>query len=126
MNARCRYEGRHNRYAERGITICQKWQDSFDAFLADVGKKPTPAHSLDRFPDRGGNYEPGNVRWATTQQQADNKGNRIVVRLDGRHVFLKEAADILGITVPAAYGRYVAGQLVGTKLDSDTTLGAQR
>lgn len=60
-------------YGARGITICHRWLDSFDAFLADVGPRPSPSHSLDRFPDPNGNYEPSNVRWATRQDQQRNR-----------------------------------------------------
>jgi hypothetical protein len=54
--------------------MCARWRDSFEAFLSDVGWKPSPEHSLDRI-DVNGNYEPGNVRWATRSEQAYNKTN---------------------------------------------------
>jgi len=57
----------------RGILIYPPWLRSFESFLADVGSRPSSKHSLDRFPNNNGNYEPGNVRWATPQQQSDNK-----------------------------------------------------
>ncbi len=59
-------------YGGRGITVCARWQDDFLAFLADMGTRPTKAHSLDRI-DVNGHYEPGNVRWATAKEQAQNK-----------------------------------------------------
>lgn len=59
-------------YGGRGITVCDKWLHSFTAFLSDVGKKPTPSHSINRI-DNDGNYEPGNVNWATPSEQASNK-----------------------------------------------------
>lgn len=66
------------RYGGRGITICDRWRDSFEAFLADVGRRPSPAHSIDRINnDRG--YEPGNVRWTTADVQSRNR--RTVVRI---------------------------------------------
>lgn len=61
-----------HRYGGRGITICQEWIDSYHAFLMDVGRRPTPQHSIDRI-NNNGNYEPGNVRWATPCQQSNNR-----------------------------------------------------
>jgi len=61
-------------YGGRGIKICQEWIDSFDAFLADVGRKPEPHLSLDRI-DNNGNYEAGNVRWADRTTQSRNRRN---------------------------------------------------
>jgi hypothetical protein len=64
---------RHIRdYQQRGITICPQWFRSFEAFYTDLGDPPSPAHSLDRI-DNDGNYEPGNVRWATRSEQQHNK-----------------------------------------------------
>lgn len=60
-------------YGGRGIGICASWLESFDNFLRDVGEQPTPQHTLDRYPNNNGNYEPGNVRWATPKEQAQNR-----------------------------------------------------
>jgi hypothetical protein len=75
------------RYGARGIAMCPKWRNNFEAFFADVGLRPSPSHSLDRFPNNDGGYEPGNVRWATITEQANNKRygiwKRIVLLLAG-------------------------------------------
>ena len=63
-------------YGGRGISVCERWRRSFKIFLRDVGSKPSPKHSLDRFPNPNGNYEPGNVRWATYKQQLETRRPR--------------------------------------------------
>jgi hypothetical protein len=69
---------RHKTFADyggRGITICKRWRRSFPAFLADMGRKPSPTHSIDRKNNRR-NYTPGNCRWATKIEQATNRRPR--------------------------------------------------
>jgi hypothetical protein len=64
-----------NRYGGRGITMCARWSRSFEQFLADMGRRPSPLHTLDRIDnDRG--YEPSNCRWATKKTQTANRGGR--------------------------------------------------
>lgn len=74
MKSRC-YNSNHNRYIHyggRGITVCDRWKDSFENFLADMGKRPSENLSIDRI-DNDGNYEPSNCRWATGKVQILNR-----------------------------------------------------
>lgn len=66
-------DARYSSYGGRGITMCLRWQSSFAAFLEDMGRKPTPKHSLERK-ENDGNYDPENCKWATAHEQMTIEG----------------------------------------------------
>jgi hypothetical protein len=83
-------------YGGRGIQICQSWNESFENFYADMGDPPSPEHSLDRI-DVNGNYEPGNCRWATFLEQANNKRDSYLITINGRTQSLPDWCRELGL-----------------------------
>ncbi len=98
MIRRCTYPSmdRYPQYGGRGISICEQWRKSFESFLADVGRAPSPSHSLDRI-DNDGNYEPGNVRWATRSEQTLNSGKSRQITLNGVRQSIGEWSALTGI-----------------------------
>lgn len=92
-------------YGAVGIEVCTRWRRSFNAFLRDVGPRPSLKHSLDRYPNQRGNYETGNVRWATRIQQARNmKKNRLLTAF-GKTQCVAEWAEELGLPGYVIHGR---------------------
>lgn len=83
-------------YGGRGIVVCDRWRESFEAFLAYMGPRPSPAHSIDRI-DVDGNYEPGNCRWATAVEQRRNTRASVFVEHDGRRMCVGQWAAELGL-----------------------------
>ena len=84
-------------YGGRGIAVCERWRRSYQAFLSDMGRKPSPKFSIDRYPDNDGNYEPGNCRWASDAEQRRNKSTNRIVTFNGREMTLVDACFLAGI-----------------------------
>ncbi len=99
MRARCYYASNidYSSYGGRGITVCERWQ-TFDGFLADMGHRPSPGHTLDRYPDNDGNYEPGNCRWATARQQGRNRRTNHYVTVGVESYTIAEWSERKGVS----------------------------
>lgn len=99
MKRRC-YDKNHDsykNYGSREITVCDRWRNSFENFLADMGFKPTTKHTLERK-DSLGNYTPDNCKWATWIEQANNKCNNHLIDFNGQIHSMSEWARITGIS----------------------------
>jgi hypothetical protein len=84
-------------YGGRGVKVCGRWLNSFENFYADMGKKPSKNHSIDRI-DVNGDYCPENCRWATNSEQGKNKRNNVWYEYNGEKLIQAELARKLGTT----------------------------
>lgn len=113
MKSRCfRKSDKHfNDYGNRGITVCDEWKNSFQAFYDYVSQLQhfgEEGYSLDRI-NNDGNYEPGNVKWSTMTEQCRNRRNNIIVNVDGKNITLPELSEITGVNYNTLYSRYKKG-----------------
>ena len=84
MLSRCLCPGNdaYRHYGGRGITVCEEWVDSFEAFLRDMGEKPGPEYTIERNNNNDG-YRPGNCSWAKMDKQAQNRRGNRNITIDG-------------------------------------------
>lgn len=106
----------YKRYGGRGIEVCDDWLFSFEAFLADVGLKPSKKHSLGRM-DNDGNYEPGNVQWETPLQQGGNNSRNRNFTVAGRTMCLSAWVRECGLVVNTVHRRLKRGQSIEEALE---------
>lgn len=104
----CPTHQHYKSYGARGITVCDRWRSNFDAFLSDMGKKPTPAHTLERKRVNE-NYVPNNCTWATVIEQANNRRSTIYLTAYGKTQAIGLWALELGLSRQAIKQRHYAG-----------------
>jgi hypothetical protein len=111
IQQRCYSKGNPNyhRYGGTGITMHPEWRVSFEAFIEGVGIPPNPHMDLDRYPNNAGNYEPGNVRWATHQDNLLNARNGRFITINGVTKNLSEWARESGIDKVTIFSRLKMG-----------------
>lgn len=103
-------------YGGRGIVICQRWVDSFELFIRDMGPRPTMLHTLERK-DTNGPYSPENCTWATVKEQARNRRSTKVVLVDGKFRKVCELADEMGVRNTFIHKRLAAGHSIERSID---------
>lgn len=110
MISRCTLPNHSNYkdYGGRGISVCQRWINSFEAFLEDMGPRPDKRYSIDRK-DVNGNYEPSNCRWASPSEQSRNMKSNIWIIHNGRRMVLQDWRNELHISIGTYYGRIKRG-----------------
>lgn len=96
----------YSKYGGRGISVCERWL-AFENFLTDMGRAPSPKHTVDRV-DNDGNYEPGNCRWATYGEQRRNASHVVMVEIDGKRLCLKDACALRGVRYKLVHRRISA------------------
>ena len=128
MIARCSNSNHpsYHYYGARGIQVCPKWKASFEAFLQDMGAAPSMDYTLDRFPQRSGNYETGNCRWATATEQSRNRDACRMVEYDGKLLPVSEWAEVTGLTASAIYQRLNRGWDATSALTTPLRKSAKR
>ena len=97
----------YRHYGGRGIKVCDRWRD-FANFIADMGKRPTPKHTIDRI-DNNGHYEPGNCRWITQAEQMNNTRRNVYLEHNGQRMTVTQWAEQLGTLQQIISGRLMLG-----------------
>lgn len=110
MKARCLNHNTiaFNNYGGRGITVCDRWANSFEAFLEDMGKRPSADYTIERL-KVDGNYEKSNCCWATRLEQANNKRTNRQIQIDGITRTLAQWSAIAGISESGMRARLKRG-----------------
>ena len=120
MRQRCHNPNnkKYHLYGARGITVCEEWRNSFEAFYRDMGPKPTPNHSIDRRENDKG-YSKENCRWVTQKEQNNNKGNNLNFTYQGKTQNLMQWSQELGFNYHNVKYRIHNGMLFEVAIQID-------
>ena len=110
MIDRCERVGnkQYRDWGGRGIKVCKRWRNSFQAFLGDVGHRPSPNHTIGRI-DNNGNYEPGNIAWQTRLEQCQNQRKNVKLTFKGETRCTAEWARRAGLQPATLWRRLKHG-----------------
>lgn len=105
MKSRCNNTNNsaYHRYGERGITVCERWQNNFHIFVSDMGERPS-GYTLERIDNNLG-YSPENCKWATRKEQQLNRHNTVFVIIEGIKYKAAEIAKITGLKTDSIIDR---------------------
>lgn len=92
----------YKNYGGRGIKICDRWLYSFEAFIEDMGMRPSNKHSIDRI-NNNGHYEPSNCRWTTKKEQNNNRRDNLIIEYNGNCLTLSECCDMYNLKYKTVY-----------------------
>lgn len=116
-------------YGGRGIKVCERWKNSFENFMADMGERPSPKHTIDRI-DNDGDYSPDNCKWSTPVEQCNNRRSSRFLTVNGKTLPLVKWARLAGVHPSTILERMKAGwpmekALTATKTDPRDTPAIQ-
>lgn len=100
----------YDRYGGRGITVCERWRNSFQNFYDDMGRKPK-GYSIERK-DNNGIYSPENCKWSSVQDQARNRRSNIKITYNGETICLAEYAEKIGVDFFVLYRKLKRGEVI--------------
>lgn len=106
-------------YGGRGITVCDRWIDSYDNFLKDMGRAPSQKHTIERE-NVNGNYEPSNCRWATMKEQQNNRRNNRMIEFNGLTMTLSQWCSKLNINYKRTQSRLNLGWSIEDSFEQKT------
>lgn len=106
MKNRCysKNNKQYKNYGGRGIKVCDRWLESFENFIKDMGDRPSNKHSIDRI-DNNGNYCKENCRWTTKKEQANNNRRNLIITINGKTQNISQWCEELNLSRDSIYAR---------------------